>query len=219
MVDVDPVQHVVEVAKGISEYGMLAIAAAAFVIMSLINYYYARKSNTEQNNRMNTMVDSVIKTQKEMLETIIELQRGFGIKIDSLHNKTDQLRETITSEEFNKVRIAIKHVFKSIIHEVCITIAQTKEDNNLENRNLIEERIRNKVINFYKSDCEDLSSFQYNGKRVGECMDPEWMTMVSDYCIASVFDELPYHRKQYLPHLYVMFEKFRLELLENLKKI
>ena len=201
MVLMEYVNDTIEVAKGISEYGFMAMTTAFYLVTTGVLVVWLGK-----------FFNKTIQNQQEMLKSII-------VSLGEQKTEIKQLKEAMTGEVYNQIRIAVKHVFRSIIHEVCITIADTKEGNNLSNRTAVEERIVDRVENFYKSDCADLSAFQYEGKNLAECMNPKWMNKTSDFCITSVFDEQPYHRRLYLPHLKVMFEKFRLELFENLRKM
>ena len=199
--------HVVEVAKGIGELGMLVIAAASFVIISLVMMIFIFRWFMR-------MINNIFNAHQKTLDNIMLSQT-------TQENKLDALKESMTGEVYNQVRVLMRYALEFNQHAVCTTvIGNVKEKNGLDNRKSIEKKTRALLTNLYKTLKTDIDTFRYNGRRLSEyCLDEEWLERVYNYCLTAIYDGNEYHRERYLRELGILFEGIRLEFFENLKNI
>jgi len=201
----EQVATTVDVVRGISDFGMTAMTAGFYLVISAITLILFIRWFVK-------LVNQIFHVQQATLDNIIKGQA-------SQEGKLDQLKEVLTGEVLGQVRVVIKHALDSVMYQVCISIAQIKEENHLEDNPAVENKIRSIIENLYHRNYSDLDMFSYNGRKLSYYMDPEWLERVYVYCVAAVYDGLAYHKKKYLFELGVIYEKIRLEFFENLKKM
>ena len=194
-----------DVARGISDFGMTAMTAGFYLVVSAVTLILFIRWFIK-------LVNQIFHVQQATLDSIIKAQA-------SQEGKLDQLKEALTGEVLGQIRVVIKHVLDSTMHRVCTSIAQVKEENHLDDKQAVEGKIRSVIENLYYHNHSDLDMFSYNGRKLSYYMNPEWLEKVYGYCITAIYDGLPYHRKKYLFELGVIYEKIRLEFFENLKKM
>ena len=198
------VPQVVEVARGISEYGMLAIAAAAFVVGSMINNFHTRKLHDKLINRIvdNTQI------------TINEISKHIQVSDE----KISQVKEALTGEMFNKVRTFAECSFDYNKMQVVWTIAQIKEENNLDDRERVEKKVRLIIDNLYNRRNANFDAFNYNGRELSYYANPAWIEKIYSYCIDSIYDGKEFRRDYYMKNLNHFYDEMKVEFFENLRK-
>ena len=200
----EQVSGVIEVARGISDFGMLEMAAAAFIVMSLVLLFFVIRWFMR-------MVNQVFGALQKTLDTIAQGQIN-------QEGKLDQLKEALTGEMLNQVRVFTNYAFDYNMHQVCVAIGQIKEENNLENREAVEKKLRAILGNLYNRRNSDFDAFAYNGKKLSFFTDHKWADRIYEYCMASIYDGLAYHRRKYLLELGIFYEEIKVEFMENLRK-
>lgn len=197
------VPDVLEIAKGIADYGYGNIAAAAFTFIGLTIMIFVFRWFMKIINRM-------FDNQQKTLDAIVH---GLA-KSD---NKLDQLKEALTGEIYNQVRVVANYAFDFNKHQVCITIGQIKEENNLEDREAVENKLKSVMENLYNRRNSDFDVFTYNGRKLSSYTNKQWADDMYKYCIDAVYDGKPYHRRKYLHDLDIKYESIKVEFFNNIK--
>jgi len=193
------IPDILTITKGISEVGLLIMTAAFYLVTTAIMMVMFAK----QINRAN-------ETQHLALKDVIQILKDNNIKIN-------QLKESLTGEAFNQIRVVSTYAFDYIKYQVLVSIAQIKEDNNLGNRQQIEEKVRLILDNLFNRMIVDFDAFLYNGNKLSYYTKREWIDKVFDYCIESIYDGREYHRKYYMINIEHIYDEVAVEFFQNLK--
>lgn len=98
------VQHVTEVAKGISDYGMMAVSAAFFLLLSA------------------AMMIALFKWFKSMINRLLEQQECLNQLLDTVQNNVSlqrNLMERLQPETLLRIRNLTGFAFDLSIEQVC----------------------------------------------------------------------------------------------------
>jgi len=201
----DVVNEIIEVSKGISEAGLLVITAAFYLIvtatmMIIIMRWFVR------------LVNKIFDAQQTTLDSILELQKGQDVKIN-------QVKEALTGEVFNQIRVVADYAFDYNKIQIVLTIAQVKEENNLDDRDRVEKKVKMILENFYNRRNSNFDAFTYNGKKLSYYANPEWTKKIYNFCIESIYDGRVYHRDYYIKNLDRFYEEVKVEFFNNLRRM
>jgi|GEM_PF-3024456 len=199
----DPVTSTLTIAEGISTFGMMAIAAAAFIIFAFIIIYVFIKL-------FNKMFDDMQKNQKSFFEKLVTL----GIESNK---KLDLLKESLTGEEMVQALTVAEYIFNYNKHQLIVEMANIKEKNHLNDREAIEKRLKLKINNLQQRRLNDLDKFTYKGHRLSYYTEPSWGDSVFNYVIDFIYDNREYNRDYYIRLFDQMYEQVKNEFEINLK--
>ena len=209
------VEGVMVMARGISDLGVLIITAACFLFISLITYitllFITKKQTNNVINQFNALIKNLVESQQTKLDAILEYARQNESKIT-------QLKEAITGEEFNKIRVATNYGFDFNKLSVALLINETKQANNLDQKREIESQVRMAIDNLYNRFSSELDYYEYNGRKASDFLEIEWKERIYDFCMKSIYDEKSVHCKYYIKLLSHYFDEFKVKFYEKLKK-
>jgi hypothetical protein len=192
------------VAKGVSDFGMVVVAAGFYLTITAVMMIVILKWFVK-------LVNGIINSQQAALKEILVLQKSQDAKIG-------QIKEAVTSEEFNKIRVMSDYAFDFNMFQVLLSIADIKERNNLKNRTRVEKDLHQVLNNLYERRNSDFDTFTYNGKKLSQYANHDWAERLYDLCIDAIYDGKDYQRAHYLGKLKQFYETVKIEFLDNLKK-
>lgn len=197
------IPQAIGVATGISEVGLLVTVAGFYLVITAIMMIVFIRWFVR-------LVNKIFDTQQVTLENILQAQKMQDSKIS-------QLKEALTGEILNQVRAFSNYAFDYNMHQVSVSIGQIKDDNNLENRDAVEKKVRAILGNLYNRRNSNFDFFTYNGRKLSYYTNPEWEDIVFKYCVDAIYDGEPYHRTRHLDGLDIIYERIKIEFFNNLK--
>ena len=200
------IQDGLSTAKGISEFGMLAMAAGFYlVVTALMMIIFIRW--------FVSLVNRIFDTQQKSLDGVLISLNAQGVVIK-------QVKEAVTGEVYNQVRVLMYYAFEFNKHAICASvIGHIKENNGLDNREAVSANVRALLNNLYRAMKTDIDTCAYNGNKLSAYCSDEWVNSIHDYCMTSIYDGKNYHRDTYMRGLDTQFERIKIEFFENLKKV
>lgn len=168
------VQQVGEVARGISDFGMMAVTAAFFLILSaamMIAIFRWFKS----------IIERMMEDNRESLQ---ELARTTNAQNDMLQDISDGLR----TETMLRLRNLMGFAFDLSVEQVCRLIKRTREENHISDHEATASKIRKSLQVIHNDRNSRFDPFTYRGKPISGYCNPAWVEEVA----AVVEDEI-YH--------------------------
>ena len=168
------VQQVGEVARGISDFGMMAVTAAFFLILSaamMIAIFRWFKS----------IIERMMEDNRESLQ---ELARTTNAQNDMLQDISDGLR----TETMLRLRNLTGFAFDLSVEQVCRLIKRTREENHISDHEATASKIRKSLQVIHNDRNSRFDPFTYRGKPISGYCNPAWVEEVA----AVVEDEI-YH--------------------------
>lgn len=167
------VQHVTEVAKGISDYGMMAITAAFFLLLSaamMIALFKWFKS----------IINQMMNDNKKSLQ---ELSRTTNAQNDMLQDISEGLR----TETQLRIRNLTGFAFDLSVEQVCRLIKRVRKENHIADHEATAEKIRKSLQVIHKDRNSRFDPFTYRGKPISDYCNEAWIEEVAKVVESEIY--------------------------------
>lgn len=168
-------QQAMEVAKGISDYGMMAVTAAFFLILSsammiaIFKWFKSIISQMMQDNK--TSLQELAKTtnaQNDMLQDISE-----GLRTET------QLR----------IRNLSGFAFDLSVEQVCRLIKRVREENHIADKEATAIKIRKSLQVIHNDRNSRFDPFTYHGRPLSYFCNDDWIESVAKVVENEIYHE------------------------------
>ena len=169
------VSQVTQVAKGISDYGMMAITAAFFLLLSA------------------AMMVALFRWFKSIIEQMMQDQK------DSMHNLAEETRkqndmlqdisEGLRPETLLRIRNLTGFAFDLSIEQVCRLIKRVREENHIIDHEATAAKIRKSLLVIHSDRNSRFDSFTYRGKSISEFCSSAWVEDVAKIVEGEIYNE------------------------------
>ncbi len=195
-------EDVTTIAKGISDWGMMAITAAFFLVLSaglMIACFKWFKSiiNGIINSTAKTMTDLLNETrvQNEMLADISE-----GLRPET------QLRIKNTSSTY----------FDLSVEKVCRLIKKIREENHIVDRKATVDKIHNLVKNLHEDRNSRFDCYTYRGKKLSSYTNPDWVEWVAKVIEDEIYNENGTNNGRAYTNVQAVYENIKLDFYHRI---
>lgn len=195
-------EQVTTIAKGISDWGMMAITAAFFLVLSaglMIACFKWFKSiiNNIINSTGKTMSDLLNETraQNEMLADISE-----GLRQETI------LRIKNTSGVY----------FDLSVEKICRVIKKIREENHVADRKATVDKIRNLVRNLHEDRNSRFDSYTYRGKKLSYYTNPQWIEWVAKVIEDEIYNENGTNHSRAYTNVQAVYENIKLDFYHRI---
>ena len=168
-------EEIVSVAKGISDYGALAVLSASFILISVITQF------------------SIFRWFKNIIDGII---KNTSCAIDDLLKETKMQNEQLTDiaeglrpRTMLEIKDITKTCFDLSVEKVCQMIKRVKEENNIHDEESTKKKIRLLLTNLHEDRNSRFDNHIFKGKPLTYYTSTEWIDWVEDVVIKEVYSE------------------------------
>ncbi|MCL1933979.1 MAG: hypothetical protein FWF53_09250 [Candidatus Azobacteroides sp.] len=197
-------EPVVQVAKGISEYGFMAIVSAFYLIITGIMMVFFIKWFVK-------IIDGIVKGQEKSLGEVVTLQREMVLMMKSIN-------DGINDETLTQIKLFITAIIENSKYKMYHEAKKIYEENNLEkNRESIEKKVSNLVKNMYDSHEQKYDSFSYKGKKLFLYTNSSWVDKIAETVLNSIYMDNYSHTKLFT-NLTIAYEEIINDFIKNLSR-
>lgn len=203
------ISQATEVAKGISENGLLVMTAAFFLVLSatlMITCFMWFKSII--NKIMSNYTDSVTELSKKI--------DSLGDSIDAQNAMLSDISEGLRQETLLRLKVVISNAIDLSIEQVCRLIKNVREENNIDRKEQTKKKIRNRVCNIQEDRANGYNYFTYHDKKLSSFVNPKWIDWVSDVVENEVYSEIVNNRRAYA-NVCQVYEKIKHDFFSRLE--
>lgn len=165
---------VTQVAKGISDFGMMAITAAFFLIISA------------------SMMVALFKWFKNLIDRMLEQHETLKTLLDKMQDNTEALQdlaEGLRAETALRIRNLTGFAFDLSIEQVCRLIKRTRKENHIANKEATARKIRKYLQVIHDDRNSRFDSFTYRGKPLSVYCNPDWVEDVAKVVESELYHE------------------------------
>lgn len=165
---------VTQVAKGISDFGMMAITAAFFLIISA------------------SMMIALFKWFKNLIDKMLEQHETLKTLLDKMQDNTEALQdlaEGLRAETALRIRNLTGFAFDLSVEQVCRLIKRTRKENHIANREATAQKVRKYLQVIHDDRNSRFDSFTYRGKPLSVYCNPEWVEDVAKVVESELYHE------------------------------
>ncbi len=193
----------VDVARGISDFGMMAVTAAFYLVVTSILViifirWFVKLINgifEQQNTTMKELLDET-KKQSESLEDI---------------------RSGLLDEIILKIKTVSGLSFDLSVEKVCRIIKKIKQENNIDDKEGTRRKIRLLLQNVHDDRNSKFDNFSYSGKPLSYYTEDKWIEDVAEVVEREVYAVKENNGRTY-SNVKMEYDRIKIEFYRNLKR-
>lgn len=166
---------VTTVAKGIGDFGMMAVTAAVFLMLSAAMMIFIFKW-------FKSIIEQMMQDNKDSLQ---ELAKTTNAQNDMLQDISEGLR----TETQLRIRNLTGFAFDLSIEQVCRLIKRVREENHIIDHEATAKKIRKSLIVIHNDRNSRFDPFTYRGKRISEYCSTDWIDDVEKVVEGEIYNE------------------------------
>lgn len=191
-----------QVAKGISDYGIMIIICAVFLILAsglmIACFRWFR-----------TVITNIMTDYSAQLKTLQETAtRNDEVMID--------IAEGLIPETQMRVKTISGAFFDMSVEKVCRLIKRIREENHIANEEATKTKIRTLLHNMYEDRISRFDCFRYRGKKLSEYCNPEWVEWVSKVIEGEIYNEAGINNDRAYTNVKAVYDNIKLDFYHNL---
>ncbi|MFK2667215.1 hypothetical protein ACIXT7_17795 [Bacteroides fragilis] len=191
-----------QVAKGISDYGIMIIICAVFLILAsglmIACFRWFR-----------TVITNIMTDYSAQLKTLQETATRNGeAMID--------IAEGLIPETQMRVKTISGAFFDMSVEKVCRLIKRIREENHIANEEATKTKIRTLLHNMHEDRNSRFDCFRYRGKKLSEYCNPEWVEWVSKVIEGEIYNEAGINNDRAYTNVKAVYDNIKLDFYHNL---
>ena len=197
------VSDVVGVAKGISDFGMMAIAAAFFVLLAaalMVSCFQWFK------HLINGMVES---QNKSMADLLAETRAQNAALTD--------IAEGLRPETQLRIRNLTGFAFDLAIEKVCRLIKRVRTENHVADHEATSLKIRKSLRVIHDDRNSKFDTFTYKGKPLSSYCDEEWIEQVAKVVESEIYHVDGENNARAFSNVNLAYENIKTEFYAKMK--
>lgn len=197
-------QHVTEVARGISDFGMMAVTAAFFLVLSaamMIAIFKWFKS----------IINEMMKDNKTSVQ---ELTKITNAQTDMLQDITEGLR----TETQLRIRNLTGFAFDLSIEQVCRLIKRVRKENHIIDREATAIKIRKALRVIHNDRNSRFDPFTFRGKPLSDYCPEEWIEDVAKVVESEIYNEDGENNARAYTNVKLAYDNIKTDFYQHLSK-
>lgn len=198
----DGVHETLEVAKGISEYGIMIIICAVFLVLA------------------SGLMIACFKWFKSVIESIMNDYSERLSNLQETANRSTEAMVDIAEGLIPETQLRIKNIsgvfFDLAIEKVCRLIKKIREENHIVNKEATRAKIRTLLHNIYEDRNSKFDSFRYRGKPLSEYCNSSWVEWVSKVVEDELYNEAGPNNGRAYTNVKAVYENIKLDFYHRL---
>ena len=168
-------QNVTEVAKGISDYGMMAVTAAIYLLLSAAMMIAIFKW-------FNTIINCILGQQTESMKQLAEIQ--------SENNRMLKfMSDGLKTETMLRIRNLTGFAFDLSVEQVCRLVKRIRKENHIADRQTTAAKIRKCLQVIHDDRNSRFDPFTYGGKPLSDYCNKRWVEDVAKVVESELYNE------------------------------
>lgn len=168
-------QNVTEVAKGISDYGMMAVTAAIYLLLSAAMMIAIFKW-------FKTIINRILGQQTESMKQLAEIQ--------SENNRMLKfMSDGLKTETMLRIRNLTGFAFDLSVEQVCRLVKRIRKENHIADRQTTAAKIRKCLQVIHDDRNSRFDPFTYGGKPLSDYCNKRWVEDVAKVVESELYNE------------------------------
>lgn len=196
------IEQVTQVAKGISEFGILVMIAAFFLLLSAGVMIWNMRS-------YKSIIEQIMSDFSDKLNLIQETA-----------NKNAQTMIDIAEGLIPETQLRIKNIsgvfFDLSVERVCRIIKRVRQGNHIVDKEATRTKIRTLLTNLFEDRNSKLDTFTYRGKKLSEYSNLDWIEWVAQVVENEIYNEAGENNGRAYSNVCMVYEKIKLDFYHRL---
>lgn len=199
-VNVDPV---IKTAEGISNFGLVIIIAAFFLILTFILWITMFKW-------FKKLIDGMVNNHTQAMNKLLTETRN-------QNDKLDLIREGLEPELLTRVRVVSNALFDLSGWHALDILQTVRRENHIIDREATGKKIRNLLNIEYQNVRSKLDSYgTYKGKKLATYTQDSWVELVAKVVEEELYNENGENSDRALTNVTMVFDKIKIEYYKRI---
>lgn len=198
------VNETLQIAKGISDYGIMIVICAVFLILAsalMVACFRWFKS----------VIENILTDYSEQLKTLQETA-----------TKNGEAMVDIAEGLIPETQLRIKNIsgafFDLAVERVCGLIKKIREENHISNKDATRAKIRTLLHNIYEDRNSKFDSFRYRGKPLSLYCNKDWVEWVAKVIEGELYNEAGINNGRAYTNVKAVYENIKLDFYHRLNQ-
>ncbi len=192
----------IEVAKGIGDYGMMAVTAAFFLVISAVMMIFVVKFSIK-------MIENIANDQKKSIDVLLD-------KADRQIVLLEKMCESLEETSLSRIKSLTSFAFDLSIEQVCKVVRKIRAENNIADTEGTREKILHLLKNLHDDRNTKLDNFTYSGKPLSFYTEEKWIKNIAKVVEKEVYEEKENNGRTY-SNVKLAYDSIRIEFYKNLR--
>lgn len=195
-------EHVTALARGVSEFGAMAIMTAVYVLLSAAVMIAIFKW-------FRTIINQILSDNKDALENLLT-------ETKEQNSMLRTISEGLKVETKLRIRNLSGFAFDLSVEQVCRMIKNVREQNHIADHEATGRKIRNLLHNIHEDRKTRFDAFSYKGKHLGDYCNPEWVERVAQVIEGEIYNEHGADNKRAFGNVKMVYDDIKLDFYHRM---
>lgn len=205
------VNAALQTGKGISDFGMMAITAGFFLVLSALLMVACFRWFMNMVNQLMTSQKEINQDYKDTMRQLLEETRA-------QNERLNVLSESLMPETQLRIKTLGNVFFDLSVEKVCRIIKKVREENHISDKEATARKIRTLLTNIHEDRNSKLDCFSYRGNRLSEYTEKKWIEQVAKAVEAEIYNENGANNGRAYTNVESVYANIRLEFYHNLNE-
>lgn len=209
--DTEVVNAALQTGKGISDFGMMAITAGFFLVLSALLMVACFRWFMNMVNQLMTSQKEINQDYKDTMRQLLEETRA-------QNERLNVLSESLMPETQLRIKTLSNVFFDLSVEKVCRIIKKVREENHISDKEATARKIRTLLTNIHEDRNSKLDCFSYRGNRLSEYTERKWIEQVAKAVETEIYNENGANNGRAYTNVESVYANIRLEFYHNLNE-
>lgn len=205
------VNAALQTGKGISDFGMMAITAGFFLVLSALLMVACFRWFMNMVNQLMTSQKEINQDYKDTMRQLLEETRA-------QNERLNVLSESLMPETQLRIKTLSNVFFDLSVEKVCRIIKKLREENHISDKEATARKIRTLLTNIHEDRNSKLDCFSYRGNRLSKYTEKKWIEQVAKAVEAEIYNENGANNGRAYTNVESVYANIRLEFYHNLNE-
>lgn len=202
--DIPTISSALQTTRGISEFGMMAMTAGFFLVLSALMMIACFRWFMK-------LINDMLVAQKEATKQLLDETR-------MQNDRLNDISEGLIPETQMRIKTLSNIAFDLSVERVCRIIKKVRTENHIADRKATLNKIRVLLTNLHEDRNSKFDCFHYKGRKLSEYTNAAWVDMVSKVVEYELYNESGENNGRAYTNVESVYANIRLEFYHNLVK-
>lgn len=209
--ELDTVNAALQTGKGISEFGMMAMTAGFFLVLSALMMIVCFRWFMKVINDVMASQRDTNQSQKETMKQLLDETR-------TQNERLNDISEGLIPETQMRVKTISNVFFDLSVEKVCRIIKKVRTENHIADKEATGRKIRVLLTNLHEDRNSKFDCFTYRGRKLSAYTSITWIEQVAKVIESEIYNDAGENNGRAYTNVESAYANIRLEFYHNLNK-
>lgn len=198
------VNAALQTSRGISDFGMMAVAAGFFLVICGVMWFFIFKW-------FKRLVDNVITRQEKVINDLL-------VETKAQNEVLSDINEGLKPISQMQINSVCNNFFDLDCERLCRLVRNVRDENNIDDKQKTRRKIETRCNAIIKKRSIELDNFIHHGKRLSEFMSTDWVKKFSDIIESEIYNPIGANNARAYANIKTAIDEVKVEFFNNMNK-